>query len=212
MRTKALLCLAALAAGAATTAVAQNNVYSLNIVGYVNITQNPGFKIYGNPLNTTNNDVKFLFPNAASFPGLAVYKFNGASYDLSSYDPDVGGWTAAMALNPGDGFWLQVPAGGAYNNTFVGEVVKDSTNSVPKGFSLKASAYPASLALVTGLTAPLVTGDAVYMFNGTSYDLYANDPDVGGWTPSEPLPAVAQGFWIQNNSGTDKSWIQHFTP
>ena len=87
MRTKALLVAAAIAAGA-VTAMAQSNVYSLNIVGYVNMTQNAGFKIWANPLNTTNNDVKFLFPNAATYPGLAVYKFNGSAYDLSSYDPE----------------------------------------------------------------------------------------------------------------------------
>ena len=201
-----------LIAAGAVTAMAQSNVYSLNIVGYVNMTQNAGFKIWANPLNTTNNDVKFLFPNAATYPGLAVYKFNGSAYDLSSYDPDAGGWTAPMALNPGKGFWLQVPAGPAYANTFVGEVITKSTNAVPTGFSLKGSVYPSAQALVTGLQAPLVTGDAVYMFNGTAYDLYANDPDAGGWTPSEPVPAVAQGFWIQNNSGTAKSWIQSFNP
>src|SRR5437763_197776 len=37
MRTKALLCAAALAAGA-VTAMAQSNVYSLNVVGYINTT------------------------------------------------------------------------------------------------------------------------------------------------------------------------------
>jgi hypothetical protein len=211
MRTKALLCLAALAAGLATTAVAQNNVYSLNIVGYVNISQPAGFQLYGNPLNTTNNDVKFLFPNASSFPGLAVYKFNGSGYDIASFDPDAGGWTGPMNLNPGEGFWLQVPAGGTYNNTFVGEVVKDSTNHLAAGFSLKSSAYPASMPIVTGLQAPLgATGDAVYIFNGSGYTIYAFDPDAGGWTPSEPAPAVGQGFWIQ--TATAKDWIQHFTP
>ena len=41
MRTKALLCAAALAAGTAAS-MAQSNVYSLNIVGYVNVPLTSG--------------------------------------------------------------------------------------------------------------------------------------------------------------------------
>jgi hypothetical protein len=213
MRTKALLCAAALAAGAVSS-MAQSNVYSLNIVGYVNITQQPSqYGLWANPLNTTNNDVAYLFPNAANFPGLSVYKFNGLGYDQASYDPDAGGWTAAVNLGPGEGFWLQTQAGTAYQNTFVGEVVLNSTNAIPTGYSLKASAYPSSQPIQTGLQAPLKDFDAVFFYNGAGYDQYSIDPDAGGWTPSEPSPAVAQGFWILRNAGNGATnWVQSFTP
>ena len=192
--------------------MAQSNVYSLNIVGYVNYSQASGFRIISNPLNQTNNDVQYVFPNAASYPGLAVYKFNGVLYDQSAYDPDAGGWTAPLALNPGDGAWLQVPVGPNYTNTYVGEVVLDSTNPIPTGFSLKGSVVPQAALLQTTLGIPLQNSDAVYFFNGVLYDIFAIDPDAGGWTPAEPTNIIAGGFWVQNNSGVPKQWIRHFTP
>jgi hypothetical protein len=209
MRTKTLLCLAALTAGVATS-MAQSNVYSLNIVGYVTTAQNSGFRIINNPLNQTNNDVRFLFPGASSYPGLAVYKFNGVGYDISAYDPDAGGWTVPMTLKPGEGAWLQVPVGPPFTNTYVGEVLLNSTNPIPTGFSMKGSSVPQVAPIQATLGIPLQNNDAVYFFNGVGYDIFAIDPDAGGWTPSEPSPLVAQGFWVQNNSGTAKTWIRNF--
>ena len=190
--------------------MAQSNEYSTNIVGYVTITQNPGFRIIGNPLSRTNNDVQYLFPNAASYPGLSVYGTPGY-YDITTYDPDAGGWTAPMQIPPGRGVWLQVPAGPIYTNTFVGDVVLNSTNPIPTGFSLKSSVVPQSALIQTTLGIPLQNNDAVYFFNGTGYAIYALDPDAGGWTPNQPSPALAQGFWVQNNSGVQKSWIRNFS-
>lgn len=113
-----------------------------------------------------------------------------------------------MVCNPGDGFWLQCNVN--YSNTFVGDVVTQSSNPIAAGFSLKGSAFPSAGLLVTALQAPLAPGDTVYKFNGSSYDPYAWDPDAG-WQPSEPSVKVAEGFWILNN-GTAKTWTQSFTP
>ena len=64
MRTKVLLCAAALAASLASS-MAQN-VYSLNVVGYYNVTipQN-GLYMIANQLNTTNNTLDNVFANVA---------------------------------------------------------------------------------------------------------------------------------------------------
>src|SRR2546421_1894502 len=62
MRTKTLVCAAALAAGALTS-WAQSNVYSLNVVGYVNVVFPPGqFTVFANPLNNANNAISNIFP------------------------------------------------------------------------------------------------------------------------------------------------------
>ncbi len=61
MRIKALLCAAALAAGAVSS-MAQSNVYSLNIVGYVNVPLVTGFNLIANPLDNGTNDLASLFP------------------------------------------------------------------------------------------------------------------------------------------------------
>jgi hypothetical protein len=56
MRTKTtLLCAAALAAGVVGS-MAQSNVYSLNIVGYVNVVIPTGFGLVANPLNVDNTN------------------------------------------------------------------------------------------------------------------------------------------------------------
>jgi hypothetical protein len=63
MRTKTLVCAAALAAGLATSALAQSNVYSLNVVGYYNVTVPANtFVLVGNQLNTTNNTLPGIIP------------------------------------------------------------------------------------------------------------------------------------------------------
>jgi hypothetical protein len=66
MRTKALLCVASLAAGVTAT-MAQSNVYSTNVVGYyeLNIPANK-YVLLANQLNTTNNTIGEYFGN---FPG-----------------------------------------------------------------------------------------------------------------------------------------------
>jgi len=212
MRIKTLCCLAALAAGAATT-MAQSNVYSLNIVGYVTYTQQANvFNIMANPLNTTNNSVANVFSSAASYPGLTVYKRNiGGGYDQSTFDPDLLAWTdPTLTVDPGTGVWLSTPPGNTFTNTFVGEVILNSTNPIPAGYSIKSSVVPQAGALQTALNYQPALGDGAFLWNGTGYDIYSYDPDLVAWTPSQPNIAVAQGFWIFNN-GAAKTWIRNFS-
>jgi len=207
MRIKTLLCLAALTAGVATS-MAQSNVYSLNIVGYVNVTNPPGYRLQANPLNTTNNDVRFLIP--APPTGTTVYKKAGAGFLSSTYDPDFGGWGDPLVLNPGEGFYVQNPSGSAFVNTYVGEVILDSTNNVPAGYSIRASVVPQSGPIQSALLYPPNAGDVIYFYTGSGFTSFGYDPDFGGWFDGEPSPAVGQGFYIYNNT-TTKNWIRHFT-
>lgn len=211
MRTKALLCLAAFAA-IAIPASAQ--VYSANIVGYVNYTQAAStFDIAANPLNNGNNDVSVVFANGAAYPNLTIYKRNatGTGYDLSMYDEDAGGWTQPLALAPGDAFWVATPAGQAFATTFVGEVIQNSTNNIPVGFSMKASMFPQAGNLQTELGLPGAPNDTIYFWNGSSgYDVSMYDEDAGGWTVP-PIVKVAQGFWYYN-AGAAKDWVKNYTP
>jgi hypothetical protein len=194
--------------------MAQSNVYSLNIVGYVNYTQPASsYRIGANPLSQTNNDVQYLFPTAANYPYLTISKRNsaGTGYDESTYDPDVPGWTAPLDIAPGHGIWIATPAGTTFTNTYVGEVVQNSTNAIPAGYSLKSSIIPQAAPIQATLLYPAGDYDKIYQWNGIGYDEFTYDPDVPGWTPSEPAPAVATGFWIYNN-GSAKNWIRNFTP
>jgi hypothetical protein len=214
MRTKLFLAAAAIVAAGVATSMAQSNVYSLNIVGYVNYTQPQNtFRIAANPLKGANNDVSAIFPTAASYPGLTVFKRNSSNtgYDQATYDADLESWTAPLDVSPGAGLWISVPAGIAFTNTFVGEAVLNSTNAIPVGYSLKSAVLPQAGPIQTVLNYPASFGDTVSVYNGAGYDIYTLDPDLEAWTPSEPNVNVAQGFWI-NNAGAAKSWIRNYTP
>jgi len=167
MRTKAVLCAAALAAGAFSS-MAQSNVYSLNIVGYVNVPMVAGAGFYANPLdldgtNSASNILNLTPLGATGSPGLDgiyVYTFNGAGFNSYYYESDFPGtgWnkdaggSAANAinppnLNPGSGFIITTTLG-AFTNTFVGNVKPGpgttNTISIPAGSSLLASSLPVS--------------------------------------------------------------------
>src|SRR5690349_6995431 len=130
MRTKTLLCAAALAAGIATTAVAQSNVYSLNVVGYYNVPAPVNAKIMiGNQLNTTNNTLAGIIPNPP--PLSQFFKYNGgfSAYNFDDVDlvwlPD-----GNASLAPGEGGFFISSANTTL--TFVGEVRQGSlTNTLP---------------------------------------------------------------------------------
>src|ERR1700730_12330845 len=62
MRTKTLVCAAALMAAGVATSMAQSNVYSLNVVGYINITFPANkYTLTANQLVQTNSQVQTLF-------------------------------------------------------------------------------------------------------------------------------------------------------
>lgn len=197
MRTKLLAAAAILAAGLASS-MAQSNVYSLNVVGYVNKPLVAGFNLISNPLNTTNNTLSGLF----STPGFGdtVYKYNGASFDISTY---VGSWSPNQTLAPGEGVFYQ--AGAAFTNTFVGEVMQGSlANPIPAGFSIRSSQVPETNTLAN-LQFPAAFGDTVYYFRGGTY---AISTYVGAWSP-DVGPAVGEAFWV--NSGAGANWTRNFT-
>jgi hypothetical protein len=212
MRIKTLLCLAALA-GSAAIATAQSNVYSLNIVGYVTVTNSPGFSMIANPLTTTNNLIPSLFSDAPAFT--KILRFSGGVYIQAINDPD-DGWAGPSSdpaavntpLNPGEGIFIQV--GSQYVKTFVGEVVLDSTNAIPAGFSLKSSVVPQAGLIQTDLGFPAASFDKVLRWNFASqlYEQSINDPD-DGWTPSQPNVRVAEGYFVQK--GAPANWIRHFS-
>lgn len=223
MRTKTLLLVAAISAVSLASSLAQStNVYSANIVGYVNYVNVPGYAMIANPLNSTNNTVVNIFANPPDYLTIAKRNAAGTGYDFSQYDPDAGpAWTdPALSLAPGEGAFLYNPLVGNYTNTFVGEVVLNSTNAIPTGFTIRGSVVPQSGGLETVLLLPVSPSDpknvTIYRFNagGSGYQTYTHDSEDNGgaWSPSEPAPNVGEGFWIANPADNGaKSWIRNFT-
>jgi len=211
MRTKALLLAAAFAAAGVATSMAQ--VYSVNAVGYVNYTLDPGFNMISNPLDagTGNNTVANLFKNISpSVPsGLRVYTFDEASGTFNapvqwSPIPGVGFGTGAGAqatVNPGTGAFVFDPdASGQRTLTFVGQVMQGTLNNpLPQGFSIRANQVPqAGSPDAFGL--PGTPGDRFFKFNkatggydnyqyaGAPFNAWRNSSGVSG-----PLPSIGVG-------------------
>ena len=77
MRTKTTLVAAAILAAGIASSMAQANVYSLNVVGYVNVTVQGGgaYNLIANPLNnTTGNTLTNIFSGPQS-PSSQVLKW-----------------------------------------------------------------------------------------------------------------------------------------
>jgi hypothetical protein len=205
MRTKALLVAAIFAAGLATS-MAQSE-YSLNIVGYVNSTVPAGkWALISNPLNATNNNYQMVLQNPPE--GLQAYKYTGSGW-ISTEIID-GAWDGDDLgdVNPGEGLFVKAPAGGDYVNTFVGEVILNSTNPIPAGFAIRSSILPQAGGISSVLGYVAGEGDQVYQYDPNS-GYIGNEVIDGAWDSAEPVPAVGEAFWI--NAKTASDWVRNFT-
>ena len=202
MRTKTLLLSAvALAAGVLATQ-AQSNVYSANIVGYVNVTNPAGqYVMISNPLDNGTNDLTSLLPNVAN--GAQVFLFQGGTLQPSTRTKGV--WSQNFIIPPGTGFFLNNPAAGT--NTFVGNVAGPSNNiAAPGGLTvLVGSPIPFSGTLSDQGTNTLnlnvlPNGSVVYKL--ISGSLQPSTKSKGIWTPNFPI-VPGDGFYVNATTTTN---------
>jgi hypothetical protein len=196
MRTKTLLvAAAALTAGIVTS---QAQVYSQNVVGYVNLSLPAGLTMVANPLNNTTNDLNTIIPTAGF--GDTIYIWTGTTFNSSIY---VGSWSPDVTMNPGQGFFYA--ASSPITLTFTGNVLQGSlTNTVPAGFSILGNQVPVAEDLSTN-GFPASFGDTIYFYRGGNY---VSSINVGSFAPAA-IPAVGEGFWV--NSASGGSWTRSFT-
>lgn len=207
-----------LAAGlAASTA---QSVYSVNAVGYVNVTVTPGYNLIANPLNGTNNNINTIIPTAPDdttafkwdnaqqqFGGAATYA-GGLGWLDSSFNP------STLTLAPGEGFFIRNVSGSPFTVTFVGEVPQGNlTNNIQPNYGFYASIVPQSAGLST-IGFPQVTDMQYTVWNpaaqqyGATYTYIGVQPGYpsgwadAGFNPVDPTPAVGEGFLIKNPSST----------
>jgi hypothetical protein len=223
MRTKTLVLSAIVGALSSASLMAQ--VYSLNAVGYINVTLAPGFQIIANQLNTTNNNLSPLLDTQVgdgSHDGLEFFKFNGSSYTVLTTDslsaPPWDGPATSTTLNPGEAAFVFNPYSTNITLTFVGTVLQGSlTNALPKGFSLVSSLVPQAGRLDVDLGLTEVDGDLVFQYNPVTkgYAEYTGDSlnvppwDAPGGYPANPTVAVGGGFFYYSSGGNP--WIRSFT-
>ncbi len=222
MRTKALLGLAVLAVSAATC-VAQN-VYSLNIVGYVNLPVTADkFYLIENPLTQASgngNAISNIIKLDNTFNNSLLFAYNNGKLEaVETYFTDFGWYPGTTVLNPGQGFYLLPKAAGTV--TFVGEVVLTNSTTLATGFNMVASAYPAAMSMqALGLTGQ--ENDLVFRFNtaaGKLYEPVTFFKDYGwydsnvtdGGPPAGPTLNVGEAIWYVNKGAAPIQWTQSFT-
>jgi len=193
MRTKTLLLSGVVAALSSACVMAQ--VYSLNAVGYINVTIPPGFSIIANQLNTTNNNISPLLDSFVPSDGTSglnacvFYKWSnpgtGAAGAWLSLTPDYYGnynnspgtpgnfpWDQLQAtnttLNPGEAIFVKNGNSTNIVVTFVGTVLQGSLTNpaiTGPGFNLVSSMVPQAGRVDVDLSFPEVDNDVVYIFN-----------------------------------------------
>jgi len=203
--------------------MAQSNVYSLNIVGYVNKTIPSGYSLIANPLKAgVTNGANEIMPLV---DGSIYLTWNGTSYDYASYDSGLGGWidvnfnpSVPPSLPPGKGFFFFNPIA-AYTNTWVGEVVPapgvTNSLSLPSGYSLVGSVLPASATQITAapIRLPQIDGMVILGWTGTAYSYASYDSGLGGWIDVNFNPAAEPGYTVGNgffyfNPVAATPWLQ----
>jgi hypothetical protein len=210
MRTKALLGAAILAAGLATS-MAQN-VYSLNVVGYYNVTVPAGkLKIIANQLNTTNMNLSAIIPATAVPEGSQVFKWTGGGFGTIALQ-EGGEWDKDLAMPLGDAFFFMNNAPTDVTLTFVGEVAQAQgstwlTNNMPATLNLESSMVPQAGEL-SAMGIPAEEGDQIYFWNyqTASYSRIALF-EGGEWDKSVAVD-VGEGFFRR---GSEKAWARNFT-
>jgi hypothetical protein len=229
MRTKLLIVAAAITAAGLATSLAQSNVYSQNVVGFINLSLGVGNNQIANQLDAdltgTNNTVAGVF--STNLPsGATVYTWvpSNSSYTICSYTVSKGvpKWTgatnimAAWGLQMGQGCVVYVPS--ATTVTLVGNVMQGSL-STPLAASpeenLVSSQVPQSGGIQTTLGYAPAVGDTVYVYQyaGQTYSggiyNYVLSKGVPKWSSAgEPQLAVGQPCFIVT---TNTAWNRTFT-
>jgi len=230
MRTKILICAAALAASLASS-MAQN-VYSLNVVGYANTTLNKGgFTLVANPLDGTmgstvpggNNLTNFFVgvPNGSQiFPFVASSVSYGNPATFSVGKSGVGAWSPTFDLPPGQGFMFKTTATTNTLITWVGQVQQGTAIPVGTLVGGKSSMLGAPAPIGGLMTNALIgltplNGDAVTLYNtasgwGSPATFSVGKSGVGAWSTLLTVD-VGAGFLYKNGATTNRTWVANFT-
>ena len=198
MRTKTLLLSSLLGALGSVSVIAQTNVYSLNAVGYINITCPVGYTMISAPLIASpDNTIGTLINNAGSnYTGDAVYFYNPTTGFALDTAENVGNGTRGTTTNangwefggtnvlaPGVGCWFDNTASSPVTLTFVGTVPSGSlTNTLLPGFTLAGSILPTSGDLCTNSLTTLTNyneGDSIYTYSGGSFTIFQSGTGRG---------------------------------
>lgn len=226
MRTKTLLIAAAALAAGVFASQAQSNVYSANVVGYINLNLvgANGYTLIANQLdldgNKTNNNVVTVFGTnlpvnttvLAWVPGSQGY--TSASWINSKgvlkWSGDTNG--VNTALSSGGGVFVQAPS--ADTNTIVGNVIQGTNiTTLVSGYNMVSADPALSGGISSNLGYVPTVGDTVLTWDPVAQGYvnynYISSKGVPKWSPSEPVLSVGQAVFIQTTA--TPGWTNTFT-
>jgi len=204
--------------------MAQSNVYSLNVVGYVNVKLKPGLNLIANPLDAGNNTVSNLFRSVDPSVGqyYSVLSWDGIAFqgnDLDQFDSTWG--NANLDLSPGKGFFFKNAGPTAITNTFVGNVLQGTlTIPVPPGLNLVASKVPQDGYVKDLGFNPTPGHNSILLwdgnaFQGTDFDEFDSTwGNATGFTVDPvkgPFITNAMGFFVKGDGGSTATFTRNFT-
>jgi hypothetical protein len=197
---------------AAATSMAQA-VYSVNIVGYINLQLAPGFSLIANQLNASpNNKISTLLP--APPEGTAVFKFNKITGAFASMNFSDGVWdNDLLSLAPGEGVFISIDGSFAptgYTLTLVGEVQKaGGSTTITAGYQVLSSVIPQAGTL-SALEFVPAEGDSVFKFNPVNGAFLPSSYSDGAWD-NEPSFAIGESFFLSAAPG-HAAWVRSPLP
>jgi len=213
--------------GSVSLLAQSTNVYSLNAVGYINVTVQPGYNIVSCPLIASpDNTLNTLLPNATGqykkWQFWAYSPSGGYIGEIGQTAGNTNPWSkgGTNTLNPGQAGWLFNPGANPSNVTFVGTVPSGSlTNTLaPASFNLVSSILPTSGDLLTNPLMNFTTAtkkDQVWMFTpgtGTGSGFKDTVLQPSGWSAGDPQEAtVGGGFFYFNASTAANNWVESFS-
>jgi hypothetical protein len=240
MRTKTLiLAAAALAAGLISSQAQSSNVYSVNVVGYVNITIKPGFNLISAPIKGSANPTATINPLLTAITGLddgsTFFGWNAGSQSFTEAanwigtPPDGPAWYNAdySAFAPdtaprGTSFFINHIGSANATLTLVGEVPQGTdVETVPANYGFLADFIPAQQEISTN-GFPIVDGNTVTTWDADTQGYtealngIGTPPDGPAWYNADysaviPFaPAVGQGFLHTSINGT-ATWTRTFS-
>jgi hypothetical protein len=229
MRTKTLLLTAVLSAAGIASTFAQA-VYSVNIVGYVNLTLNPGLNLITAQLKGTNQNVNTVI--ATTSPALTdnslLFTWNAAGQTFNQSQIYGGGqWLdpstfnpSTLTVNPGEAFFINNIGSTAVTLTLVGEVPTFPVAvSVVNGLGFYGDPAPVAQDIATN-GFPIGNNDVLFTWNvaGQTYNQsLIGQASPAAWLnpvtfdPEPVVPAVGAGFVVNRTSGPTATWNRTFT-
>jgi hypothetical protein len=220
MKIKTLAIAAATLAVGAITSQAQ--VYSQNVVGYVNVIYPAGqYVLSANPLTTGNDVLSNVITSASGATTVQIW--NGTGLTLVTYNANQHTWKQGTAnanntpLAPGVGFFVN--AATAFTNTYTGTILANTgggtaTNALVTGYNAVGSLVPYADIVTNSSTVNLIVGGASTLeqwnVGAQAYTLFTYNGNQHTWKvgtlATNPIVHVAEGFFLNPSANTN--WVQ----